>query len=169
MSLNRLEKLDKLNLKRKPDGSLYRSRLDMINDYKNSKLIYPLSAIVNIDYCRKILTAHLKNCFFFAFPLSLVLCYSFNPKVRYEGMQFKKHYKFYVFIYFGLYSSMFLLFCLDTFINCDYCKPWSEVYLLKSDNDDYLKFIKTRVKEESENLDIFKSKIRNKGLSDNDI
>ena len=166
---NNSGRLNKLNLKRRPDGSIYRSRIDMINDYKNSVLIYPFSVIYNIDYCRSILKTHFKNCFYFSIPFTFVLGYALNPTVRSEGMQFRKHYKFYFFIYFSVNILIFTLLSLDSLIFCDYCKPWSKIYSLKSDSDEYFNYMKERVKTETNSIDVMKKKISTKGLDDEDI
>lgn len=156
--------------KRKADGTPYRNRKDMINDYKNSKLPYPFSVIRNIDYCRTILYSHMKNSLFFALPFSFVMTYALNPKSRTEGLNFKKNKILIVNIYILSYFGIMAIFALDAFTTCDYCKPWSEFYKLNNSNDDYVKSIKDRFnKLEKSKKDIIISKAKIKGLSDEDL
>ncbi len=162
--------LSALLTKRKPDGKPYRNRREMVEDYKNSKLPYPLSVIRNIDYCRNIIYSHIKNSAFFALPFSFVLAYALNPNSRKEGLNFKKNKYLIVNLYILGYLFLITVFSLDALITCEYCKPWSDFYKINNSTDAYVKNMKDRFnKLEKSKKDIIISKAKSKGLSDEDL
>jgi hypothetical protein len=167
-SLSAFQRFQDLNLKRRSDGSLYRSRKEMKEAYHNSKLFYPLSAIWNLDYCWIIVKSHIKNCFIFAIPLTLVSAYAFNPKVRTQGVQ-GKPFVFYVSLYILVYTSLTGFFMIDALAFCDYCKPWSNVYDTESGREKYKEMLKNRIKREQSSTDIIMKKTRERGLKDEEI
>lgn len=159
--------LQDLNLKRKPDGTKYRSRLDMKEAYKKSKLFYPFSAIWNLDYCWNIVKSYMKNSIFFAVPFTLVASYILNPKVRKDGM--KRPFAYYVSVYMMTYCIISGYFLIDALAFCDYCKPWSYVYNEDNRKERYKEMLKTKIKSEQSSLDIINKKTKNQGLKDEEI
>jgi len=69
------EKFAQLTLRRRADGTLYKTRLQMIEEYNNSILPYPLKAMFRLDYCKNIIKSHITQSFIFSIPLSFVLAY----------------------------------------------------------------------------------------------
>ena len=160
--------IDQINLKRRPDGSPYKSRIEMKKDYDRSWLPYPLKAIWKLDYCWKIVKSHLYNSLFFTVPLTLVYTYTFNPKIRTEGMK-SRPFIYYVSAYILVYSVISSYFILDALIFCDYCKPWSSVYKENSRTEIYKGIIKSRIKKEQGNFDAQIRKTRDRGLKDEEL
>jgi hypothetical protein len=157
----------RVNTRRKNDGSLYRSRKDMKDNYDNTVLPYPL-AVVKLDYCKNIIKAHVGNAFFFAMPMSFVFSYAFNPDIRTKGFK-SRDYKFYTKFYLGVYSAMLAIFILDSLIFCDYCKPWSKLYSETSNSDYYKDMLKTRIKSEQRSNEVNYKRTRMSGLKDEEI
>jgi hypothetical protein len=157
-----------LNMKRRPDGSLYKSRLEMKKAYNDSKLPYPLNAVFKLDYCFNIVKSHFFNSFFFSVPLTLVLSYAINPRVRTEGMK-SRPISYYISLYLLVYSSMSLYFAIDSLMFCDYCKPWSSVYDSDNKNETYKQILKNRIKSEQSGLDAKIKKTKDKGLKEDEI
>lgn len=166
---NTLEKKsnESRTIRRKSDGSLYRNRLDMINSYSKSYMPYPL-ALFHLDYCRNIIWNHTKHSVLFAFPITLVVAYGMNPHVRTKGF-FSRSKSYYISLYLIVYSLFVLSFSLDALINCDYCKPWSSLYRYNSDSDDYLRLMKSRIKQEQSSYDFKLNKTKYKGLQDDEL
>jgi hypothetical protein len=162
------EDLEYLSKKRKSDGSLMLSRIEMINNYNNSYLPYPLSAFFNLTYCKNIMKSHIYNCLFFAFPLSSVAAYTFNSEIRKKGFMSKTK-LYYLSIYIVTYSCLLGFFTADALLFCDYCKPWSCVYLNDSRTQKYKEVLKGRIKGEQKSTDIKIQKTRDQGLKDNEI
>ncbi len=77
--------LDYLLKKRRSDGSLIKTRQEMLKAYHDSNLPYPFSAIFNLTYCKNIVKSHFFNSIFFAMPLSMVISYTINPEIRLKG------------------------------------------------------------------------------------
>lgn len=165
---NPLDRLQKINLKRRPDGTVYRTRLEMKESYNKSRLIYPFSAIWNLDYCWILVKSHIKNCSIFAIPFTLVAAYALNPKARTQGVQ-GRPFVFYVSLYILVYSSLTGLFMIDALVFCDYCKPWSSVYDTESSREKYKEMLKTRIKNEQSSVDIKMKKTKEEGLKDDEI
>lgn len=162
------EKFKTFNTRRKQDGTLYRTRIEMKKDYDNTWLPYPLSAIIKLDYCRNIITSHVKQTFFFAIPISYVLSYAFNPEIRTKGMR-SKPFVYYVSMYILVYSSMISFFMIDALIFCDYCKPWSPVYFERDRKDEYKAMLKSKIKQEQIKSDVQIKKTKDRGLSDYEL
>lgn len=158
------------NNRRKSDGSLYKSRLEMKEEYEKSILPYPFSAIWNLEYCWNICKSHFKNSIIFALPLSVVASYALNKKARTEGIK-SKPFKYYLSLYVLVYTSLVGLFIGDSLTTCDYCKPWSDVYRKDGDNDNakYRDILRSRIKNEQGSSDIKKRITSAKGLSDEEI
>ena len=147
------EDLEYLSKKRKSDGSLMHSRKEMINNYNNSYLPYPFSAFFNLTYCKNIMKSHIYNCLFFSFPLSSVAAYTFNADIRKKGFM-SKNKIYYLSIYIVTYTCLLGLFTADALLFCDYCKPWSCVYLDDSRSQKYKEVLKGRIKGEQKSTDI---------------
>jgi hypothetical protein len=156
------------NSHRKKDGSLYRSRLEMKKRYNESFLPYPISAIFQLDYCYNIIKSHFKHCFFFSFPFTFLISYTFNSLVRTHGIK-SKPFVYYVSLFILTYSSMIGILIIDSLITCDYCKPWSAVYYEKDRIDDYKNMLKSKIKKEQNDFDISKKITKDKGLRDNEL
>lgn len=163
-----LSLLQSINLKRKPDGTPYKSRLEMKKEYDESVLPYPLKAIWKLDYCWNIIKSHLLNCFFFSLPLTIVYTYSFNPKIRTEGMK-SKPFIYYISAYILVYSIISSYFVIDALIFCDYCKPWSPVYLSNNKSESYKEILKSRIKREQGEYSVQLKKTRDRGLKDEEL
>jgi hypothetical protein len=167
-SLSVFQRFQAINLKRRSDGSVYRTRQEMKEAYHNSRVFYPFSAIWNLDYCWTIVISHVKNCFIFAIPFTLVAVYALNPKARTQGVQ-GRPFVFYVSVYILVYTSLTGLFMIDALAFCDYCKPWSNVYDTESGREKYKEMLKNRIKSEQSSIDIKMKKTREKGLKDEEI
>jgi len=157
-----------INLKRRADGSLYKSRLEMKASYDNSRLPYPFAAIWNLDYCWNIVKSHFKNCFFFAVPMTLVFSYAFNPKVRTEGMK-SRPFVYFISVYILVYSMLGGYFLFDSLAFCDYCKPWSSVYTKDGQSERYKEVLRSRIRREQSSIDAQNKKTRDVGLKDDEI
>jgi hypothetical protein len=158
-----------LNVRRKQDGSVYKTRHDMRKAYEDSNLFYPLSAIWNLDYCWNIVKLHIKNSLYFAVPLTVVASYALNPKARIGSPGKGKPFVYYVSVYILVYSGIAGYFLIDSLANCDYCKPWSSVYSDDNDREKYKEMLKSRIKREQSSYDIQNKKARDKGLKDEEI
>ncbi len=165
---SKFDLFQKINLKRRQDGSAYKSRQEMVQNYRDSRLFYPLSVLWNLEYCNTIIKKHFINSLYFAFPFTLVGAYAFNPKIRTEGMR-GRPFVYYVSLYILIYGAMCGYFLLDSLVFCDYCKPWSYVYDTESGREQYLKMLKTKIKQEQGSSDIQYKKTRDKGLKDEEI
>lgn len=154
--------------KRRTDGSVIQSREDMLKAYKESNLPYPFSAIFKLTYCRNIMKSHFFNSIFFAMPLSMVISYTLNPEIRTKGYMSRSKY-YYLTIYMVTYSILFGGFTLDALLFCDYCKPWSDVYMVDGRSQKYREILKNRIKNEQKSTDIQIQKTRDYGLKDNEI
>ena len=64
---------------------------------------------------------------------------------------------------------MLFVFSLDSFITCDYCKPWSKFFKNTSNNDVYYSLMKDRINNENKSSDIIKKRIVTKGLDDDEL
>lgn len=168
LSSNKFSVYNSINLKRRPDGTPYKSRLEMKQSYLNSRLPYPLSVIWNLDYCWNIVKSHVKNCIFFSVPLTLVFSYTLNPKVRTDGMK-SRPLVYYVSLYMIVYTMMSGYFMIDSLAFCDYCKPWSAVYDSENKNETYKQILKSRIKNEQSSFDAVIKKTKEKGLKDDEI
>ncbi len=164
----KLSVYNSINLKRKPDGTLYKSRVQMKEEYDRSMLPYPLKAIWRLDYCWNIVKSHIFNCFFFSIPLTVVFSYTMNPKVRTDGMR-SRPFVYYVSVYILVYSMMASYFMVDSLVFCDYCKPWSGVYNSESKSEDYKNVLKNRIKREQSDFDAQMKKTKDKGLKDEEL
>lgn len=152
--------------KRRRDGTLFRTKEEMIESYKKSYLPYPLSAFYHLDYCKKILKVNLYNSIFFAMPFSLVLMYAFIPHIKIEGFKLK-HKRIYFNWYLAVYLLLMSLLAFDMTISADYCNPKSFVYQQNS-NDDYRGYLKKRIQSvQTEDFKITKTK--SGGLSDDEL
>lgn len=160
--------LDYLLKKRRSDGSIIKSRPEMLKAYHDSNLPYPFSAIFNLTYCRNIIKSHFFNSVFFAMPLSMVISYTLNPEIRTKGYMSRSKF-YYLSIYFLTYSVLFGGFTIDALVFCDYCKPWSDVYLTDGRSQKYKEILKNRIKNEQKSTDIQIKKTRDFGLKDNEI
>lgn len=162
------DQLESLLVRRRKDGSKYKSRREMINNYKLSHAPYPLSVFLHLDYCTNIIKSHLTHGFIFSLPLSLIVSYALNPEVREKGFMSKN--KYYYIVNFGMCYFLFIIaFTIDSMVFSDYCKPWSNVYSLGDDYDEYFVFMKNRIKKEQEKMDIQLKKTRLEGLRDEDL
>jgi hypothetical protein len=157
-----------INFKRKPDGTPYRSRIQMKEEYDKSVLPYPLKAIWKLDYCWNIVKSHIFNSIFFSIPFTLVYTYAANPKVRNEGMR-SKPFIYYVSAYILVYSLMSTYFVLDSLIFCEYCKPWSSVYSIDNKNETYKEILRSRIKSQQSQFDAQVKKTKDKGLKDEEL
>jgi hypothetical protein len=157
----------RINTRRKKDGSLYRSRRDMKENYEKSVLPYPL-AVVKLDYCWNIIKAHIANTFFFAMPLSFVASYALNADIRIKGFKCKP-YGYYAKIYLTVYLGMLGIFLLDSLLFCEYCRPWSKVYSETSSSDYYKDILKSRIKSEQRSTDVNYKRTRMSGLKDEEL
>lgn len=155
------------SVRRKPDGTLYRNRFDMLNAYSRSYMPYPL-ALYHLDYCRNILWNHTKHSVLFAFPITLVLAYGLNPDARTKGFSARSK-SYYISLYLVVYSAFVFTFSADALINCDYCKPWSAIYKYSSDSDDYLRLMKDRINKEKSSNDFKANRTKHKGLRDDEL
>lgn len=164
----RKEDLEILYKKRKSNGTIMPLRKEMIIKYNNSNLPYPFSVIFNLNYCKNIIKSHLFNCVFFSIPLSSVAAYTFNTEIRNKGFM-SKNKSYYLSIYLITYGVLLGFFTLDALLFCDYCKPWSDVYLDENRTDKYKKILKGRIKGEYNSLDIQIKKTRDFGLKDEEI
>lgn len=160
--------LDYLLKKRRSDGSLIQTRQEMLKAYHDSNLPYPFSAIFNLTYCRNIIKSHFFNSIFFAMPLSMVISYTLNPEIRTKGYMSRSK-SYYLSIYLITYSILFGGFCLDALLFCDYCKPWSDIYMVDGRSQKYKEILKNRIKNEQKSTDIQFQKTRDYGLKDNEI
>ena len=158
---------DVLRIRRRPDGSLYKTRKEMIEQYKNSFLPWPFS-VYKLDFCSNLLKSHLKYGAIFSFPFSLLVSYILNPNARDGGFSSKPK-VYYLANYFAVYFAFVFIFSLDSIIFSDYCKAWSKVYSQTKDDDEYIKFIKNRIKTQQLSGDIQDIKSINNGLKDNEI
>ena len=157
-----------INLKRRPDGTPYKSRLEMKEAYMNSNIPYPFAAIWKLDYCWNIVKSHIKNCIFFSVPMTIVFSYAFNPIVRTEGMK-SRPFAYYMSVYVLVYSLLTGYFIFDSLVLCDYCKPWSSVYDSDNKNERYKQILKSRIKSEQSSIDAQNKKTKEKGLKDDEI
>ncbi len=160
--------LDYLLKKRRSDGSLIKTRQEMLKAYHDSNLPYPFSAIFNLTYCKNIIKSHFFNSIFFAMPLSMVISYTINPEIRLKGYQSRSKF-YYLGLYFVTYAVLFGGFSMDALLFCDYCKPWSDVYLVDGRSEKYKEILKNRIKNEQKSVDIQFQKTRDYGLKDNEI
>jgi hypothetical protein len=163
--------MDNLNKehKRRKDGKIMRNREIMINDYKNSYLPYPISVLTSLDYCRNIIINHFKHSLVFALPISLSLTYALIPNSRKEGFNFKRNKYAIIRIYLLTYIIFVSVFSIDSFVFCDYCKPWSEIYKIRNSNEIYYNLLKGRVKTAQKESPSNIEKIKDKGLNEEDI
>jgi len=160
--------LDYLLKKRRSDGSIIQTRQDMLKAYHDSYLPYPFSAIFQLTYCKNLIKSHFFNSMFFAMPISMVISYTLNPEIRTKGYLSRS--KIYYFtIYLVTYSAMFGGFTLDALLFCNYCKPWSDVYMVDGRSQKYKELLKNRIKNEQKSTDIQIQKTRDHGLKDNEI
>lgn len=159
---------DYLLKKFRSDGTLIKTRQEMLQDYYNSHLPYPFSVIFNLAYCKNIVKSHFFNSFFFAFPLSFVISYTLNPEIRTKGYMSRPKF-YYISIYMITYTLLFGGFTFDALILCDYCKPWSDVYMTDGRSEKYKEVLKNRIKNEQKSEDIKFQKTRDQGLKDNEI
>jgi hypothetical protein len=155
-------------LRRKPDGTPYRSRKDMKENYQNSRLFYPFSAIWNLDYCWNICKSHFKNTFFFTMPLAFVVSYALNPEIRTKGFK-SRPFAYYASVYIFIYSCLSSYFIIDALAFCDYCKPWSPLYNLEDRSDKYREMLKSKIKGEQSSIDVKINKTKHQGLKDEEI
>lgn len=160
--------LDYLLKKRRSDGSLIKTRQEMLKAYHDSNLPYPFSAIFNLTYCKNIIKSHFFNSIFFAMPLSMVISYTLNPEIRTKGYMSRSKY-YYFSIYMLTYAVLFGGFSVDALLFCDYCKPWSDVYLVDGRTQKYKEILKNRIKNEQKSTDVQIQKTRDYGLKDNEI
>lgn len=156
------------NTKRRSNGKLYRTRNEMKENYNKSLLFYPFSAIFNLDYCNNIVKAHFKNSFIFALPISGIVSYTLNTEVRTKGLK-ARSLSYYIVVYSFVYLSLVSYFTLDALIFCDYCKPWSSIYLASNDSEAYKDQLKNRIKAEQQSSDIKYKKTMTEGLKDEEI
>jgi hypothetical protein len=162
-----LKNKNKLN-KRKYDGDVYRTRLEMKEAYNKSWLPYPFGAIWNLDYCWNIIKSYYKNGFLFCIPMTLVASYGLNPKARLDGVG-KRPFAYYVSVYFLVYFLMTSYFLIDSLLFCDYCKPWSYVYDETNRTEKYKELLKSKIKSEQSSIDIQNKRAQYKGLKDEEI
>ena len=160
--------LEFLLKKRRGDGSVIKTRHEMLQDYNLSSLPYPFSVIYNLVYCRNLIKSHFFNSIFFAMPLSMVASYTLNPEIRTKGFMSRSKF-YYISIYLLTYTILFGGFTLDSLLFCDYCKPWSDVYLAEGRSNKYKEVLKNRIKNEQKSNDIRFQKTRDQGLKDNEI
>ena len=163
-----LKKIEYFNAKRRHDGTIYRSKRDMLKSYEESYLPYPFGAIWRLDYCWNIVITHIKNNLVFALPLSLTFSYAFNPKIRTKGLR-SVPISYYISIYAISYSVLISIFLFDSIFFCDYCKPWSDVYSMEGRQEKYKEILKTKIIKEQNSSDIKYKKTKNKGLSDDEL
>ena len=162
------QQLDVLSIRRKPNGEKYKSRRDMVENYKNSYLPYPLSVIFKLDYCKNLILSHLSFGVVISLPISMVLSYALNPDVRSKGY-FSKPKLFYFSNFMMVYCGFVLAFSLDSLIFSDYCKPWSKIYTTGDESDEYFKFMKQRIKSSQNSADVKIKKTKSVGLKDDEI
>lgn len=157
-----------INLKRRADGTPYKSRLEMKQAYLDSKLPYPFAAIWKLDYCWNIVYSHIKNCVFFSVPMTVVFSYAFNPNIRSNGMK-SRPFVYYASVYILVYTMLTGYFIIDSLAFCDYCKPWSAIYSSENKNEIYKQVLKSRIKSEQSSIDAQNRKTSDKGLKDEEI
>jgi len=160
--------LDFLLKKRRSDGSLIKTRKEMLKDYHDSILPYPFSAIYKLTYCKNIMKSHFFNSIFFSMPLAMVIAYTLNPEIRTKGYMSRSKY-YYLTIYMITYTCLFGGFSIDALLFCDYCKPWSDVYMSDGRSEKYKEILKNRIKTEQKSTDIKIQKTRDYGLKDHEI
>ena len=56
----------------KRDGTVLRGKAEIINDYDNTSIPYPIKAITKLDYCWRLTYTMFKHSFVLAFPLSFI-------------------------------------------------------------------------------------------------
>lgn len=154
--------------RRKNNGTPYRTKQDMIEDYNKTVLFYPFSVLWNMDYCSTIVKSHMKNSLFFAFPFTFLLSYALNPQARSGGLS-KRPFAYYITTYFTVYTCLSIYFLIDSFLFCDYCKPWSEMYSINNGRESYKNLLKDKIKREQKSTDVAIRKTRDIGLSDDEI
>jgi len=175
-STSKYNKLNEQNIKefnsvlvrRRPDGSLYKSRKEMIDSYNKSLLPYPVKAIFKLDYCNKIISSHMKQSIVFSIPISFVVAYVTNPSVRTKGLR-SKGFSFYLSAYIITYISFISYFMVDSLIFCDYCKPWSQIYSEVNDSKYFKEILVGRIKSEQSSQDAKIKKTKSVGLKDDEL
>ena len=50
--------------RRKKDGTFYKNRREMKENYDKSNIPYPIAPFIHFDYCHNIFMNHINNCFF---------------------------------------------------------------------------------------------------------
>lgn len=163
-----MENLEKTLIRRNKDGSIYRNRHEILEQYKKSYLPYPIAPLLKLDYCRKMFFSHLQNSFYFAGPLSLISLYVLHNDIRKIGYRTKSfsyilsHYLLVSFIIMGILT-------LDCLAFSDYCKPWSQIYNLENDSEYFKKELMTKFKKEIEKPDVKLERTKDIGLKDDEL
>ena len=62
--------------KNKRDGGKIRSKAEIIYDYDDSSIPYPLKPMIKLDYCYKLTLTMFKHSFVIAMPFSKITSYS---------------------------------------------------------------------------------------------
>ena len=155
-------------VRRKKDGSLYRGRHQIIEEYNKSKIPYPLAALIKLDYCRNTFISNMKNCIFFSGPLSLVTLYALNADVRKSGYRAKGF--LYNFSHFILITLIMMgAMTLDCLILNDYCNPNSDIYKMENDSEYFKKALLPKLIREKNKLDVKIGRTKEIGLKDEEL
>ena len=158
----------KVAIRRRNDGSMYKTRQQMKEEYNNSMLPYPIKAIFRLDYCKKIIKSHLQQSLIFSIPISFVVAYATNPDVRTKGMR-SRGFSFYLSAYILTYMGFITYFCIDSLVFCDYCKPWSKIYAEENDSTYFRDILVDRIKTEQKKTDAVIMKTKTIGLKDEEL
>ena len=164
------EKMDQfldLTTRRRKNGTIYRNRQEMKENYNNSYLPYPLAPLFKLDYCKNVFYHHLKNAYIFSIPITLLSAFTFNKEIKKKGLR-AKPFSYYV----SLYILVNLIYVagttLDCLLFCDYCKPWSDVYNVDNDSE-YFKKIVGKINNEKTTINFNLRKTQNVGLKDEEL
>jgi hypothetical protein len=118
----------------KRDGSILRSKAEIVRDYDNSSLPYPLKNIVKLDYCWKLNYTLWKHSLYMAVPMTgIYFIYSRMPDCwKYTRKTFP------IGALAFTYVTMVALICAYNTVWSmtfdDYCKRNSRIYDVKQRN-----------------------------------
>ncbi len=155
-------------VRRKKDGSLYRSRQEIIEEYNKSNISYPFAALIKLDHCRNTFKSHMQNSIFFSGPLSLVTLYALNKDVMKIGYKAKRF--SYVFSHFILVTLITMgVMTLDCLLFNDYCNPKSDIYSIESDSEYFKKALLPKLVEQKNKSDVKIGRTKEIGLKDEEL